>query len=60
MNKNAHITRPAMRWVVERTIDWFSWYRSIRTCWNKLAIFHLDFLQLAAANQFFRMSEIFG
>ena len=58
--KNAHKIKPAMRWVVERTIGWFSWYRGIRTCWNKLALSHLGFLQLAAANQLFRMSGIFG
>jgi transposase len=59
-NKNAHKTKPAMRWVVERTIGWFSWSRGIRTCWNKLALSHLGFLQLAAANQLFKMSGIFG
>jgi putative transposase len=58
--KDVHIYRPAMRWVVERTIGWFSWYRGIRTCWGKLAISHLGFLHLAAAAQLFRMSGIFG
>jgi transposase len=58
--KNAHKIKPAMRWVVERTIGWFSWYRGIRTCWNKLAISHLGFLHLSAANQLFKMSGIFG
>ena len=46
--------KPPMRWVVERTIGWFSWYRGIKICWNKLAISHLGFLHLAVHQSTFQ------
>ena len=48
------------RWVVERTFGWFAWQRSLKICWTKLRKTYLAFLQIAAANQLFKMSLFFG
>jgi transposase len=59
-NKNTNKVTPSMRWLVERTIGWFSWQRGLKICWVKLPIVYLGFLHLAAASQLFKMSGIFG
>lgn len=58
-NKNLHQYRPSNRWIVERTIGWFSWYRGLKICWSKTIESHLALLQLAASVQLFRMGGIF-
>jgi putative transposase len=58
--KHVHPFKPAMRWIVERTIGWFSWDRGIKTCYAKLPLSYLGFLHLASARRLFRMSGIFG
>ena len=57
---NCHKYRPCCRWIVERTLGWFSWYRGLKICWAKTYISHLAFLQLAASIQLFKMGGIFG
>lgn len=41
---------PARRWVVERTISWFSKRRGLRTRWAKKSENWLSFVQLACAH----------
>ena len=58
-NKNKRNYKPNNRWIVERTLGWFSWYRGLKICWAKKLISHLSFLQIASAIQLFKMGGIF-
>lgn len=58
-NKNLHKTKVPYRWVVERTIGWFSWFRGLKTCWSKLLETSLSFLQLACSIKLFKLMRIF-
>lgn len=59
-NKNLRVVYPSHRWIVERTLSWFSWYRSLKTCWSKTKISHQSLFSFAAAIQLFRMGGFFG
>lgn len=55
----AETTRPARRWVVERTLSWLTKRRSIRTRWAKKAVNWLALVQFACAHILFNMA-VFG
>ncbi len=50
---------PARRWVVERTLGWLGWRRSIRTRWCKKPQNWLALIQLASANILFNFAFYF-
>ena len=59
-NKNRHIERPRHRWIVERTFGVFSWFRGIRTCYNKLKESYPSFLQIVSAILLLKEIELSG
>ena len=53
-DKRGRKTKPARRWVVERTIAWLNRCRSILTRWDKKAENYLGMIQLACALLWYR------
>ena len=58
-NKNIRVISPPHRWIVERTFGWFSWYRSLKTCWSKTKIAYESLFSFAASIQLFKMGGLF-
>lgn len=58
-NKNKHKYYPHGRWIIERTLGWFSWFRGLKICWAKTYHSQLAFLQIAASIQLFKMEGLF-
>ena len=59
-NKNRHIERPRHRWIIERTFGIFSWFRGIRTCYNKSKESYLSFLQIVSAIRLLKEVTLLG
>ena len=51
---------PIYRWKVEQTLGILSWFRGLKTCWNKTLESSLSFLQIACSIRLFQMAGIFG
>lgn len=49
---------PQFRWLVERTIGWLSWNRSLKTCWCKTIVSFIALFRMAASIQLFKMSGV--
>lgn len=54
LDKRGRKTKPARRWVVERTIAWLNKCRSLLTRWDKKAANYLGMVQLACALLWYR------
>ena len=55
-SKATHRYSPKNRWVIERTFGWFSWHRSLKTCWARTSESFFALYCFVAALQLFRMS----
>lgn len=56
MDNRSHKTKPARRWVVERTLAWLNRYRAILVRYNKKARNYLGLIQLACILLWYRRS----